>query len=146
MSSLELTSSIARTSGFIALMSIIAAFAFGASLITSVCLPTSNWATPSLTAAISPRSSATDTRLPLSEITLTNSRRQVVLPQPGGEAIKMSVRPFRFISLSSFAATPRISFGILSDNELRSLMPQTVPARIIAFPHIPRRIPPSTFM
>ena len=116
--------------------------------ITSVLGPRSHWATPPKHAAISERSSTTDTffpapHVPPHESSRIRSLKSVVFPAPGGEikSVSRNVSPsIRYGS--TFFAQPFTSWATRIFKDERSRTVLTCPSSTTAFPAIPTRCPP----
>ena len=122
--------------------------AFGQPSITSVRGPRSHCGTPPKQAAISERSSTTDTFFPDPhdpplESSRIRSRKRVVFPAPGGEitSVSRNSSPDRRCGSTDFAH-PFISWAMRMFRDEISRTVFTCPDSTTAFPVIPIRCPP----
>ena len=102
--------------------------AFCPPVITSVFAPTSNCGARFCTAAISPRSSMSEMRVPRSDRRRTHSRSSVVFPFPGGERMSVLQNPSLSSCGKSASAQPGTACGIRTDTELSCRIPSICPA------------------
>ena len=130
-------SSNAITSGFSVLTAISIPSVFPHPVRTSVSTPISFCGTPSFTAAISPRVSTTATRflaVPMPhDISLTESRKRVVFPDPGGPAISRPPEKYFESGMAQFLYSTA-SLMLIDDT---SAMPTILPFSITALAAIP---------